>query len=41
MAQQSPQAVGELNLAGPIAGRCLERRKDIRGQDVATDDREV
>ena len=35
------QTVGELNLPGPIAFRRGERWKDVRGEHVAADDREV
>ncbi len=39
--QQPAQAVGQLNLAGAIAGRRFERGEDVRREDVAADDREI
>jgi len=39
--QQLAQAVGELNLAGPVPLDRLERREDLGREDVAPDDREV
>jgi hypothetical protein len=39
--QQPPQAVGQLDLAGPVRRRGFQRREDVRREDVAADDRQV
>ena len=39
--EQPAQPIRELNLAGHVTGRGLQRREDVRRQDVTPDDRQI